>query len=307
MNKGIKGEFKMIKPFKLGCLNFKTKNIEAMKDYYTSVMGLTIVEEQDGTIYLSTGLDHHNIILTPAKESDLASIGYQVSNESLEEIIEKLDALRIDAQIKTDAQPGISKMIEVKDPSGNVIQLYNAIEMTAPGYKENGIVPIKLGHLALGSHKPKETIAFYKDIFNFTYTDTIGERATFLTCNNDHHVLNVSNTGMSYLHHIAFELKDASHQVVSSDILAKNDIPIVWGPTRHTAGHNIATYHHDPDLNLVELFIDMDVLIPELGYFSPRPWHEELPLKPKLWNDNAAWSTNYETTLLDSSKKRFYL
>jgi len=303
----------MIKPFKLGYVNFFTNKLSEMKNYYSNIMGLSVVETgEDNVVYLSTGLDHHNIILTKVdepitKKNNIKAIGYQIDKESsLDQIGYLLKEKGIKSQIKSDPQPGVSKLISFKDPSGNLIELFQEMEITSPGYNEIGIAPNKLGHIALGSKSPEETIDFYKDLLNFTYTDTIGDRATFLTCNNDHHVLNISNVGVSYMHHIAFELRDASHQYASSDLLAKHNIPIVWGPTRHTAGHNIATYHHDPDNNLVELFIDMDILIPELGYFDPRPWHEDLPQKPKVWDDNAVWKTRYETSILDASMKGFY-
>jgi hypothetical protein len=46
------------------------------------------------------------------------------------------------------------------------------------------------------------------------------------------------------------------------------------GPWRHTAGHNVAAYHHDADKVMVELHTEMDVFIPELGICEPRPVEE---------------------------------
>ena len=172
--------------------------------------------------------------------------------------------------------------------------------MPAPGYKRNSISPYNLGHIALGSLKPSESADFYMKILGFLQTDKIDERATFLTCNSDHHVLNISNFGHQIMHHIAFQLKDSSHHTSSADFLASHDIPIVWGPFRHTAGHNIASYHHDPELNLIELYTEMDQFIPELGYFEPRPYHKELPLKPKSWEWNCKWYTKVERDIIDS-------
>ncbi|WP_042348021.1 VOC family protein [Bacillus massiliigorillae] len=301
----------MIKPSKLGYAELLVKDIEGMEEYYSNVMGLSLVEKgDDGKRYFSTGLDHHNIILTPSNESNLFGIGFQLDSQvSILDVKKQLQAKGISAELKTDAEPGISEMLEFKDPDGFVLHLYTNIDTPAPRFKENGIVPNKLGHLALASMDPIKTAKFYQEVLNFYFTDCIDERANFLTCNNDHHVLNVSNlgklVGQSNLYHIAFELRDASHQYQSFDILAKNNIPIVWGPTRHTAGHNIAAYHHDPDGNLVELFMDMDQLITGLGYFDPRPWHEDFPMKPRYWDDNAAWGTKYEKTLLDYAAKKF--
>lgn len=301
----------MAKPSKLGYANLAVKDMDAMEDYYLNVMGLTLMETgEKGERYFSTGLDHHNIVLTPADESNLIGIGFQLDpNVPLEDVKKEIEEKGIEVELKTDAEPGISQILELQDPEGFLIRLYNEIDTPAPGFKENGIAPNKLGHLALGAVDPEKTVKFYQEVLEFRYTDKIDHRANFITCNRDHHVLNVSSLGKAIgkpnLYHIAFELRDSSHQYRSLDILTKNNIKNLWGPTRHTAGHNIAAYHYDPDGNLVELFIEMDQLIPELGYFDPRPWHEELPLKPRYWDDNAAWGTSFDKTLFDHALKKF--
>jgi hypothetical protein len=94
------------------------------------------------------------------------------------------------------------------------------------------------------------------------------------------------------MHHIAFELKDASHISTSCDHLAQANIPLVWGPLRFGPGHNVATFHRDHDGQLVELYIELDQMKDEaLGYFDPRPWHRDKPQRPKTWNrkDDPIW------------------
>lgn len=301
----------MLKPSKLGYAELAVRDMEGMTHYYSEILGFTLMEEDEqGRRYFSSGLDHHNIILTPVNESNLLSIGFQLDKSvSIIDAQKQLNKLGVPFEVKSDAQPGIPEFLELQDPDGFNVHLYTEIAMPAPRFKEKGIIPNKLGHLALASTDPIKTADFYKDVLGFYYTDKIDERANFLTCNTDHHVLNVSNLGKrighSNLYHIAFELRDASHQYQAMDILARNNIKVLWGPNRHTAGHNIAAYHHDPDGNLVELFIDMDQLIPGLGYFDPRPWHEDFPMLPRYWDDNSQWGTKFEETLLDYASKKF--
>jgi hypothetical protein len=86
------------------------------------------------------------------------------------------------------------------------------------------------------------------------------------------------------MHHIAFELRDWGHVQVACDILGRSGHPLVWGPGRHGMGHNIYTYHRDPDGQIVELFTELDQINDEeLGFFEPRPWHEDRPQRPKVW------------------------
>ncbi|MCM3601721.1 VOC family protein [Robertmurraya korlensis] len=288
-----------VKVFRLAYVDFYAKNVESMVDYYTNVMGYRMTEEKEGVSYLSNGLDHHNIVITPAKEKAVRSYGYQLDGRlSLEEVQEHLSFKGITSNIEAHSKPGISKVLKLQDPAGNTLELFTEMDQTAGGFGTSGIIPLKLGHVAFCARNFNETIQFYQNVLGFAFTDQIGAGfANFLTCNTDHHVINIVASEQTFLHHIAFQLKDASHQYESSDLLAKHGRAVLWGPSRHTAGHNIATYHYDPEKNVVELYTDMDVFIEELGIFEPRPWHEVLPQKPKVWEALSAWGTQFEVDL----------
>lgn len=45
----------------------------------------------------------------------------------------------------------------------------------------------------------------------------------------------------------------------------------------------VGSGHHGTDGAMIELYNDMDVFVPELGFCEPRPWHADLPQKPKHW------------------------
>ena len=58
------------------------------------------------------------------------------------------------------------------------------------------------------------------------------------------------------------------------------------GGARHIIGHNIAIYHKNPDGVVIEFYCEMDQMHDEeLGYFEPRPWHQDRPQRPKVWGD----------------------
>ncbi len=87
------------------------------------------------------------------------------------------------------------------------------------------------------------------------------------------------------IHHIAFEVRDWSDIKRACDMLAQQ-IKLAWGPLRHIIGHNIAIYHKNPDGVMIELFCDLDQMHDEeLGFFEPRPWHQDRPQRPKVWGD----------------------
>ena len=132
---------------------------------------------------------------------------------------------------------------------------------------------LRLGHVAVISTEAEKLMKFYQEFLGFWYTDDIAGIANFFTCNRDHHVVNIVNAPESRVHHIAFELRGTAHHTASADTLRKAGFNQLWGPSRHTAGHNIAGYHYDPNQVMVEFYTEMDVFIPELGIQEPRPWH----------------------------------
>ncbi|WP_400163320.1 VOC family protein [Brevibacillus sp. TJ4] len=292
----------MIHIFRLGYVGFSVRDMEAMMHYYSQVMGFTLIERaNDGSAYFSGSTDHHNIVLTPSDTPGLHRFGLQFSPEvSMKEAAAALREIGIQTQLKTDPEPGVPELLEFTDPDGYLVQLYSRMSMAAPGFKQTGIAPNKIGHLAIRVESAQRSVEFYQRL-GFINTDWIEDFFGFTTCNSDHHVLNFAQSDHKGLHHLAFELRDYSHQTRSMDELGKHRIPILWGPSRHGAGHNIATYHYDPEQNMIELFTDADRYIKELDCFEPRPWHRDCPQKPKVWNADeciSQWGTAFEKALV---------
>jgi catechol-2,3-dioxygenase len=283
--------------FRIGYVEFGSTQMEAELAYYKDVIGATAVETgPGGAHYLSLGLDHHNIALRPAAQPGLQVTGYQLgANVSLSAMFGLLTEAGLKPVQKQDSRPGVPALVAA-DVCGFNFEFFAENAMPAPGFGKAGIVPNRLGHVAYLSPEAPKLIGFFTDILGFYKTDWFEDVATFLTCNHDHHVLNIIHAPVTKLHHIAFEMRGGSHQYVASDQLARAKLPIVWGPSRHTAGHNYASYHYDPDHTLVELYADMDVFLPDLGFFEPRPWHEHLPQRPRVWplSELNGWHTNFE-------------
>ena len=230
----------------------------------------------------------------------LLHLGYQLKPEiELKEFAADVEKLGLVAKIKSDSQPGIARLVEVEGPGGNVFQFYSQMMAPAPGFAKSGVLPLRLGHVAVISQDAEKLMKFYEDFLGFWLTDDIGKIANFYTCNREHHVVNIVNAPLSKVHHVAFQLKGNAHHAVAGDILRESGVSTLWGPSRHTAGHNIAAYHHDPDKLMIELYTDMDVFIPELGLCEPRPWHEHAPMLPRSWQitELAAWNTGFEYNL----------
>lgn len=291
----------MPKVFQLGYVAMGVADLARARDYYVDTMGTNEVETgEDGTAYLSIGYSHHDIVLRPMDEKALLHLGYQLNpGTDLDGFVQEARAFGLTAERKSDSQPGIADLVEVEGPGGNIMQFYETIGNPVPGFKCSGIAPLRLGHVAVITPEAEKLIAFYRDFLGFWQTDWIGDVANFLTCNSDHHVVNILNAPPSRVHHVAFQLHENGHHSRAADTLRRSGVETKWGPSRHTAGHNLASYHYDPDNTLIELYTDMDVFVPELGICQPRPWHEHYPMKPRHWgfDELSAWGVDFQFNL----------
>jgi catechol-2,3-dioxygenase len=292
------------KVFQLGYVALECPDFERTKAHYAETIGMHETDRgHDGEVYLSIGYEHHNIVLRKAEKKALTHLGFQLQpGTSLKDLVKDLSGHGLATHIKSDSQPGIRELVEVEAVPGVTMQFYSEIEAPAPGFMRTGIAPLRLGHVAVISSQGAKLMKVFEDILGFWFTDTIGGLANFYTCNRDHHVVNVLNVPEDRVHHIAFELRGNASHPMAADVLRESGVPLRWGPSRHTAGHNIAGYHFDPDNVLIELYTDMDQFIPQLNMCEARPWHEHFPMRPREWKPEelSAWETEFAFNLVQA-------
>jgi catechol-2,3-dioxygenase len=267
----------------IGHLALTSPDVDRLVSYYENVLGFDVTARgDDGTAYLTPENVHHAVTLGPGEAAGLDHLAFQIEG-SLADAQADLSAAGIAVERRSDAEPGISELLELEDLDGNRLQLYAETEFRGE-LGTSGIRPQKLGHVCYFVRDVQQTTEFYEQL-GFQWADWMGDFFVFLRCNSDHHSLNLlSSENNRRLHHIGYELRDWPHIQLACDNLARNDFPLVWGPGRHGPGHNLFTYHRDPDGNVVELFAELDVMLDEsLGYFDPRPWHHDFPQRPKVW------------------------
>ncbi|MBS1678263.1 MAG: VOC family protein [Actinobacteria bacterium] len=270
---------------KLGFHVVTTPDVAAIAEHYERGLRLVRSGEEDGTVYLTTGGDHHSVAIRKGDPHGRAGLGFEVHG-SLAETGERLRAAGVGFEHRTDPEPGIAAGLVIAEfESGTPITLYEAQESSGEG-SVVGVRPAKLGHIASYVEDLAAGHEFYLGVLGFRWADTIGDFFSFLRCNADHHAVNMmTSTKRAGLHHVAYEMRDFMHLKEMLDHLATRDIRMAWGPGRHGVGHNIFTYHADPDGNFIELFTELDVIADdETGVLEPRPWHEEWPQGPKFWS-----------------------
>jgi catechol-2,3-dioxygenase len=183
------------KVFQLGYVGLGCTDLEKSVAHYTNNVGLSeTAKGHEGEIYLSVGYEHHNIILKKTEQKSLLSLGYQLKpNVDVATFVKGLGEPGLRPKTKSDSQPGLASLVEVEAVSGHVVQFYPHIDAPVPGFKDGGVAPIRLGHVAVISPEADKLRKFYEDFLGFWYTDQFEGIATFLTCNRDHHVVNLVN------------------------------------------------------------------------------------------------------------------
>ncbi len=285
----------MIQVKRLGHATFTTPDLERQIDYWTNVIGLSIVDRGKDHCMLATRLGHESIALERAPEQGhLRRLSFQAKPGSdLGELAANLLGHGVRSERRKDISPGVREAIVFADPKGTLVEVYADYEFAPEDASEQGISPLKFGHVAYRVKDPQAITTFYCDVLGFRVSDWMGDHFSFLRCGVDHHAINFTRADEERLHHIAFEVRDWGALHDACDYLTKKKIQLVWGPLRHVVGHNIAAYHRNPDEIRVELFAEMDLMKDEdLGYWEPRPWHEERPLRPKTW-DKDTWRSQW--------------
>lgn len=269
---------------RLGYVVLTTPSMDASVGYFSDVMGLHLVAHDAARAVLATSDGVESVVLEAAEAAGLAGISFQVAPGT--DLQLACSALR-DAGVEGDIRPGRTRGVEqavcFADPGGLAIELFTTLRFAAPAVGHRGIAPLKLGHVARVVESPPDLAAFYERVLGFRRSDWCDGAAIFLRCGPDHHTVNFFE-GAPRLQHIAFEVKDWSELARGADQLRSWCLPLDWGPARHHIGHNMACYHSNADGIRVELFCEMDQMLDEeLGFFDPRPWHEDRPQRPKNW------------------------
>jgi catechol 2,3-dioxygenase-like lactoylglutathione lyase family enzyme len=276
----------MIQVKRMSHATFVTPDIERQIDYFTNIAGLALAGRDNGRAYLATKVGDLAVQLEKGDQAQCAKIAFQVAPETdFEDIRRGLEAEGVRCQPRNDAIPGVPKMLVFEDPKGTAIEVFAEQTPIAKNQQVAGIGPLKLGHLAFCVPEPKDLAEFYGRVLGFRVSDWIQDWFVFMRCGPDHHTINFVRGKRTQMHHVAFELKDWAQIQVACDFLGAKNIQLTWGPGRHGPGHNIYTYHRNPDDQIIELFTELDKMLDEdLGYFDPRPWHRDRPQVPKVWD-----------------------
>jgi catechol 2,3-dioxygenase-like lactoylglutathione lyase family enzyme len=275
----------MIQARRFSHATFETPDIDRQIDYFTQIAGLALAGRENGRAYLATKVGDLAVQLEKGEQSRCARLAFQTAPDTeFDDIRRGVEAEGVRCEVRNDSSPGIPKMVTFADPKGTICEMFAEQTPVAKKQPVAGIGPMKLGHLAFVVPDPKPFAEFYGRVLGFRVSDWIQDWFVFMRCGPDHHTINFVKGKRTQMHHVAFELQNTAQLIQACDFLGQHNLPIIWGPGRHGPGHNVYTYHRNPDDQIIEMFAELDKMLDEeLGYFDPKPWHRDRPQKPKVW------------------------
>jgi catechol 2,3-dioxygenase-like lactoylglutathione lyase family enzyme len=275
----------MIRLRRLGHATFETPDIEKAIEHHTQVIGLSLVGRDGRRAFLAARTGQLAVELQQGSQSRCAKLSFEVApNADFADLRRELQKHGVASDERNDSVPGLPKVLSFSDPKGTSIELFREWSTVGNEQPVTGVGALKLGHIAFIVPEPQAMVDFYGNVLGFRISDWIGDFFVFMRCNADHHTVNFIKGDKVNMHHIAYEVRDFANLQSACDILGQRKIPIAWGPVRLGPGHNVATFHRDPDDWMTEFYAELDQMKDEeLGYFDPRPWHRDRPQRPKVW------------------------
>ena len=115
----------MIKPSRVGHATFETPDLDKALAYYTEVNGLVLSSRDKDRAYLASKTGLLTLALEKGRDEGLRRISFEVSPKAdVADMAKKLAADGVKSELRSDAVPGIGKVLAFNDPKGTTIELF---------------------------------------------------------------------------------------------------------------------------------------------------------------------------------------
>ncbi len=258
-----------------GYIQIRVIDIQAALTHYIDRLGLhEVSREADGRVYLRAWdeFDRHSVILRPADMPGMDYVGFKVANaRQLNDLGKRITTAGTKVEeIPAGEQPGLDRRLSFVVPTGHRIELFADMALSEKGpmtsnpelWREepHGMRVTRFDHCNLHGPNVDETVKFFTELLDFSLTEAAQTpdgsiAAAFLSCSNKaHDIAFIRRAEPGKFHHAAFWL-DSWHEVGNAaDIIARYEIPLDIGPTRHGITRGQTIYFFDPSGNRNEVF-----------------------------------------------------
>jgi len=260
-----------------GFVQIRVMEMEPCLKHYRDLLGLVEVsrEDNDKRVFLKAfdEFDRHSIILRQADEPGMDVMGFKVeSPETLDDIKAKLtnEGIKVE-DIPAGEQPGVGPRIRFVAPTGHQFDFYAEMEPSDIGpmtknpeiwhEPPRGMAAIRFDHCLLYGGDIDATANIFRNLLNFRTTEIVYDEenkmtiAIFLTCSTKaHDVALVRHAEDNKFHHCSFLVEDWNAIGHAADLMARYNVSVDIGPTRHGITRGQTIYFWDPSGNRNEVF-----------------------------------------------------
>jgi catechol 2,3-dioxygenase len=260
----------------IGHAELLTPTPEASLEYFTTLLGLTVVAEEHGSVYLRGYGDYepYCLKLTASPSPGLGHLAVRAwSPEALTRRVDWLKAAGV-AGGWVEPEGGKGPAYEFTDPDGHRVRIYYETSKYAPParerpamksshqrYRGTGANVRRLEHVNLMARDVRACREFWADGFGLRTFEIIrrddgSEDGAWLSSTvQGHEVIYVRDYpgGAGRLHHLAFWVDSREDVLRAADLMNDAAVPIEAGPSRHIPIQGFYLYTREPGGNRVEV------------------------------------------------------
>src|ERR1700756_5002628 len=139
----------MIAVKKISHASYETPDLERQVEYYTDILGLSLIAKDKEAAYLANTVEHHSVILHSGSHARCTRIGFQLGPDDDLDAFEKQAAAHgLRPSRKKDPEPTIKDMVTFENQKTKISEVFKGPEPQKQPFCTTGIVPHKLGHVA---------------------------------------------------------------------------------------------------------------------------------------------------------------
>ncbi|MFA5685202.1 MAG: VOC family protein [Lysobacteraceae bacterium] len=226
-----------------------TTDLDAARDYATTILGLEVAERSTRAVSLRS--DHRAHTLTYFEGDPAAhTLAFEVDRrEQLDEAAATLERLghRVRQGSAVDAeQRRVRAFIGFDDPTGNAIELAWRPETGAGRYRgarDAGITGFS--HVGLCSTDVERDERFWTTVCNARVSDRIGD-APLLRIDRVHHKIALFPSDRAGIQHINHQVASVDDIQRSHNLIREHGIAVVFGPGKHPTSSARFLYFEGP-------------------------------------------------------------
>lgn len=259
-------------------VELRVQDLSKALEFYTEIVGLSVIAKERGTVYLGCGLDENYDLALTEGGTGVSHFAIRLdSDDELQFYQRRLEKNGVKIQRVDGQEPGQEKGIRFSLPSGHEMELVLVKDVrylvpTKPAYpRTKGFAPVDADHINLMVPDVKKTAEFLKDVLDFRFSDIVEPNPgsgkwvmAWTRAKEYHHDIGLTQASQAHetLHHFAFAMTGFEQMKIAADMLAQVGIELEIGPGRHPIGPNLFLYFFSPCGNRIELSSEAAIINP---------------------------------------------